>query len=163
VAEGLVRAADRGVCGTVNLGTGVGRSLRSVIAAVGAVLDVNPTVSIVSAGPEEPAATLAETSRCRRWLGFVPRTDLPQLVHRQALAAGLPVADVAPQTTSPRATSSVVPGRLPPSARPLATVELESRRARRAALAPAGDPRFMPTARQLKVVERSGSGEEQWR
>lgn len=122
VVEGLVGAADRGVCGTVNLGTGVGRSLRSVIAAVGAVLDVNPAVSVVPAGPEEPATTLAATSRCRRWLGFVPRTDLPQLVHRQALAAGLPVADAVPQATSPWAACGAVPGQHQ-SARPLATVE----------------------------------------
>jgi nucleoside-diphosphate-sugar epimerase len=84
VVEGLLRAADRRVRGTVNLGTGVGHTLRELVAAVGAALGVEVATSVVPAEPVEPAATLADTTRCLDWLGFAPRTDLPALVRRQA-------------------------------------------------------------------------------
>jgi nucleoside-diphosphate-sugar epimerase len=89
VAEGLARAAERGVCGPVNLGTGVGHTLRALIATVGAALGAEPETVVLPALPEEPPATLAHTATCRRRLGFVPRTDLQALVRRQAAAAGL--------------------------------------------------------------------------
>lgn len=89
VAEGLARAATRGVRGTVNLGTGVAHPLHALVAAVGAALGLEPETVVLPARAEEPAATLADTTRCHRWLGFCPRTDLTQLVRRQATAAGL--------------------------------------------------------------------------
>jgi nucleoside-diphosphate-sugar epimerase len=86
VVEGLVRAADRGLTGTVNLGTGVGHTLGELVDAVAGALGVDVATVVVPAEPVEPAATLADTRRCRGWLGFVPRTDLPALIRRQARA-----------------------------------------------------------------------------
>jgi nucleoside-diphosphate-sugar epimerase len=96
VAAGLLRLAERAVAGPVNLGTGTAHTLGDLVAAVGAAVGVLPAVTVLPAGPEDPAATLADTARCRRRLGFVPRTDLPALVRRQAMAAGLTVTGPAP-------------------------------------------------------------------
>lgn len=84
VVEGLLRAADRGVTGTVNLGTGIGHTLGELVDAVAGALRVGVATIVVPAEPVEAPATLADTRRCREWLGFVPRTDLPALVRRQA-------------------------------------------------------------------------------
>ena len=88
VAEGLLRMAELAVTGPVNLGTGAARTLGELVAAVGAALGVTPEITVLPAGQEDPAATLADTGRCRRLLGFVPRTDLAALVRRQAAATG---------------------------------------------------------------------------
>lgn len=90
VAFGLLRMAERGVTGAVNLGTGVGHRLGDLAATVGAVVGRQPRLVIEPAGPAEPVATLADTRRCRRLLGFVPVTDLAALVARQAAAAPAP-------------------------------------------------------------------------
>jgi nucleoside-diphosphate-sugar epimerase len=92
VVEGLVRAAERGVTGTINLGTGVGHTLGMLAAAVGEALGVEVATTVVPAEPVEPAATLADTTRCRRLLGFVPQTDLTSVVRRQAEAEMLQAA-----------------------------------------------------------------------
>jgi len=96
VAAGLLRLAERAVTGPVNLGTGTAHTLGDLVAAVGAAVGVLPQVAVLPVGPEDPAATLADTARCRRRLGFVPRTDLPALVRRQAVAAGLAVTGPGP-------------------------------------------------------------------
>lgn len=87
VVEGLVRAATRAVDGTLNLGTGHGHSLAQMIGAVRAALRTDVALELAPAPAVEPAATLADTSRCRRLLGFVPSTDLLDVVARQAAAA----------------------------------------------------------------------------
>jgi nucleoside-diphosphate-sugar epimerase len=87
VALGLVRMAEGGVMGAVNLGSGVGHRLGDLAATVGAVVGQRPRLVIEPAGPAEPVATLADTRRCRRLLGFVPVTDLTALIARQAAAA----------------------------------------------------------------------------
>lgn len=73
--------------GPVNVGTGVGRPLRDLVAAVAAALDADVRTEVVPAGREEPADTLADTRRLRTLLGYVPQTDLLDLVTRQAAAA----------------------------------------------------------------------------
>jgi nucleoside-diphosphate-sugar epimerase len=86
VVEGLVRMAERGVRSTVNLGTGTAVSLAEMIAAVGTAVG-RPVATVVEpAGIHEPSATLADTTRCKRLLGFVPTTDITELVARQAAA-----------------------------------------------------------------------------
>jgi nucleoside-diphosphate-sugar epimerase len=89
VARGLLAMAERGVQGPLNLGTGTAHTLGELIAAVGLALGVEPGVRPLPAPREDPAATLADTTRCRWRLGFVPTTDLDALVRRQAEAAGL--------------------------------------------------------------------------
>ena len=91
VVEGLIRMAEREASGPVNLGTGVGHRLGDLAAAVCQALGAPATTVIEPAGAEEAPATLADTTRCRTVLGFVPRTDLHALIRRQALAAGAPV------------------------------------------------------------------------
>ena len=86
VAEGLVRMLERAVTGTVNLGTGTGRSLGELTRAVADALAVPVETRTVPAAAVEPAATLADTRRCARLLGFVPSTDLASLVTRQIAA-----------------------------------------------------------------------------
>ncbi len=73
--------------GIVNVGTGVGRPLRDLVAAVAATLDADVRTEVTPAGREEPADTLADTRRLRTLLGYVPQTDLLDLVTRQAAAA----------------------------------------------------------------------------
>ena len=86
VVKGLLAMADRGVRSTINLGTGQAHTLAAMCAAVAAALDTEVQMSRAPAGAQEPPATLADTTRCARLLGFVPSTDLPALVRRQALA-----------------------------------------------------------------------------
>jgi nucleoside-diphosphate-sugar epimerase len=93
VALGLVRMAEGGITGPVNLGTGVGHRLGDLAATVGAIDGHQPRLVIEPAGPAEPVATLADTRRCRRLLGFVPVTDLAALIARQAAAAPTPADD----------------------------------------------------------------------
>lgn len=84
VVTGLVALADRGVNGTVNLGTGTGHRLGDLTAAVAAAVGHPVTVHVRPAGRDEPPHTLADTGRCRRLLGFVPATDLAAVFRRQA-------------------------------------------------------------------------------
>lgn len=86
VVEGLVRAADRSVTGVVNLGTGVGHRLADLAHAVLRALDVDAPLVVEPVSDVEPPATLADTRRCARLLGFVPVTDVDDLVRRQAAA-----------------------------------------------------------------------------
>ena len=94
VIEGLMRMGERNVRSTINLGTGTAQRLDAMTAAVCRAVRVEVPVVIVAADDVEPADTLADTGRCRRLLGFAPRTDLDALVARQ-LAATRPVAEVA--------------------------------------------------------------------
>lgn len=88
VAFALAELAERGVSGPVNLGTGRSHSLSDLVASVDRI--AGPVeVRVTAAASAEVEATLADTTRCRRLLGFVPRTNLDELVRRQALAAGL--------------------------------------------------------------------------
>jgi nucleoside-diphosphate-sugar epimerase len=91
VAFGLARMAESGVTGAVNLGSGVGHRLGDLAATVGAVVGQRPRLVVEPVGPAEPVATLADTRRCRRLLGFVPVTDLAALIARQAAAGPAPV------------------------------------------------------------------------
>jgi nucleoside-diphosphate-sugar epimerase len=92
VAAALVALAERDAVGTVNLGTGVAHTLGDMVAAVARV--VGPTGVVIDATHRHDVdATLADTRRCRRLAGFVPRTDLVGLVRRQAAAAAAPAAE----------------------------------------------------------------------
>ena len=79
-------AAERGVVGPLNVGTGRPRTLFELAAAVCRVLDAPAELVVRPAGAVEPAATWADTTRLARVLGFVPTTDLDDVVARQAAA-----------------------------------------------------------------------------
>jgi UDP-glucose 4-epimerase len=85
VVAALVTLAERQVTGPVNVGTGTSHSLTELVAAVDAA--VGPIrLEVADSHPDDVDATLADTTRCREVLGFVPRTDLYDLVARQAKA-----------------------------------------------------------------------------
>lgn len=87
VVAGLIAIAERGLTGTVNLGSGIARTLEEIVGAVGEALAVEPRVAVEPAGLQEPPSTLADTGRMRRLLGITPNDDLIGLVARQARAA----------------------------------------------------------------------------
>lgn len=76
-----------GVPGVVNLGTGHGHTLREMAHAVAAAVGREVRFEILPAPPDEPAASLADTRRLRRLIGWTPATDLPELVKRQAVGS----------------------------------------------------------------------------
>jgi nucleoside-diphosphate-sugar epimerase len=75
--------AERDARETVNIGTGVGHTLREMVTAIGRALGAEPETDITPAALVDPAATLADVSRLRRLTGLRPRTDLNDLVERQ--------------------------------------------------------------------------------
>ena len=83
VVRGLLALGLRGEPVTVNLGTGDPRTLGELVDEVANVVGHPITVDVVAAGAEEPAATRAHTAKCRAVCGFVPQTDLADLVRRQ--------------------------------------------------------------------------------
>jgi nucleoside-diphosphate-sugar epimerase len=83
VVEGLIRAGERQVNTTVNLGTGVGHRLIDMAQALLAVTGRDGEVVVQPASTDEVAATLADTTRCGQLLGFVPETDLHDVLGRQ--------------------------------------------------------------------------------
>lgn len=89
----LVDLAGSGARGTVNLGTGTGRTLAEIVGAVERVLDVEVATEVVHAHRVEVAHTLADTRLLRRMIGWLPETDLDDLVARQAagVLAAVPV------------------------------------------------------------------------
>ncbi|HEV2087072.1 MAG TPA: NAD(P)-dependent oxidoreductase [Cryptosporangiaceae bacterium] len=94
-ARALVALTERGARGAVNVGTGVGHTLRAMVQAVAAALDVDVRTYRDPADPVEVTDTLADTRTLTAWLGWTPETDLPALVARQ-VAAGTPSPSVAP-------------------------------------------------------------------
>jgi nucleoside-diphosphate-sugar epimerase len=91
VVRAIRLAAERDVTGPLNVGTGRPRTLADLAAAVCRVLDAPAELVVEPAGAAEPAATCADTTRLGRTLGFVPATDLDDLVARQVAAAVEPV------------------------------------------------------------------------
>jgi nucleoside-diphosphate-sugar epimerase len=86
VVRALRLAAERGVAGPLNVGTGRPRTLAELAAAVCRALGVPGELVVEPARAVEPAATWADTARIRRRLGFVPVTDLDALLARQVAA-----------------------------------------------------------------------------
>jgi nucleoside-diphosphate-sugar epimerase len=86
VVRALRLAAERGVTGPLNVGTGRPRTLADLARAVCRVLGAPAELVVTPAPPVEPAATWADVTLLRRRLGFVPVTDLDELVARQVAA-----------------------------------------------------------------------------
>jgi nucleoside-diphosphate-sugar epimerase len=86
VVTGLLRLADRGVHGTVNLGTGEGHRLATIARAIAAALGRPADLVVEAADREDVPHTLADTRRCQTLLGMTPRTNLDALVRRQVAA-----------------------------------------------------------------------------
>ena len=89
VVQVLLDLADRRICGLFNVGTGVAHTLRELAEVVCAVVGVEVRTELTTPHPAEVTHTLADTRALRRAIGWVPRTDLAELVSRQmAVAAG---------------------------------------------------------------------------
>lgn len=84
VARAVVAALEADLDGPCNVGTGTTHRLADLVRAVEAAVGRPADVRVVPAADEEVAATCADTTRCADALGWVPRTDLPSLVARQA-------------------------------------------------------------------------------
>jgi nucleoside-diphosphate-sugar epimerase len=80
VAEGLWRLAHLDCDVVVNLGSGIPRRLDEMLAAVVTAVGRPVEVREVALPVAEPDLTWADTRRCAEVLGFVPRTDLAELV-----------------------------------------------------------------------------------
>lgn len=72
-----------GVPGVVNVGTGRGHTLRAMADAVAEVTGREVRFAIEPAPPVEPGDSLADTRRLRALIGWVPETDLLDVVRRQ--------------------------------------------------------------------------------
>lgn len=101
VAEGIVRMLERRVADTVNLGTGVSHTLQELVTAVAGVVGTGASVEVVPAHPDEAPFTRADVRRCRTLLGFVPTTDLADLIARQAAATSPRDTVLSDHATSP--------------------------------------------------------------
>ncbi|MGH3342904.1 MAG: NAD-dependent epimerase/dehydratase family protein [Carbonactinosporaceae bacterium] len=86
LARALCCLATREVAGVVNVGTGVGRTLREMTLAVADVVGAEVTTCIRPASRHEAGDTLADTRLLKRLAGFVPHTDLREVVARQVAA-----------------------------------------------------------------------------
>lgn len=90
VRQAAAALRDLGECaanpGIVNLGTGTGRTLAELIAAVSRVLDVPVRTTVVEAHRAEVGHTLADTRTLQLAIGWVPSTDVDELVARQVAA-----------------------------------------------------------------------------
>ena len=85
-ARALAGLGAAGARGLVNIGTGVGHTIELIATAVCAALGAPPRFVVEAGHPAEVEHTLADTTWLRRLLGWVPHTDLDDLVARQVEA-----------------------------------------------------------------------------
>jgi nucleoside-diphosphate-sugar epimerase len=83
VARALVELAAHPDLDVVNIGTGSPVSLGEVLSAVVRALARPVAIEIEPASHEEPAVTCAHPGRLAHRLGWVPETDLDELVRAQ--------------------------------------------------------------------------------
>jgi len=86
-ARALAGLGAAGARGLVNIGTGVGHTIERIATAVCGALGVPPRFVIEPGHPAEVEHTLAETTRLRELIGWVPHTDLDALIARQVEAS----------------------------------------------------------------------------
>jgi len=82
--------------GVLNVGTGRPHTLAEVVDAVAEATGRAVRTRVTPAAAVEPADTWADTSRLRSVVGFVPRTDLRDVVRRQLASAALDAGRSAP-------------------------------------------------------------------
>ncbi|MBI1776509.1 MAG: NAD-dependent epimerase/dehydratase family protein [Proteobacteria bacterium] len=81
VVDGLLRAYERGLGqGPINLGSGIGHSIREVVEAVLAATGRQPTVRWDTSRPAGEPRKVADIARAREILGFQPRTTLLEAI-----------------------------------------------------------------------------------
>lgn len=76
-ALGMLLALEKGAnCTPINLGSGVGTSIKEIVEAVTACLDNPPRIVWDTSKPSGARARLMDITRAREMLGFEPRTTL---------------------------------------------------------------------------------------
>lgn len=85
-ARALADLGTAGARGLVNIGTGVGHTIEVIATAVCRTLGVAPRFVVEAGHPAEVEHTLADTTRLRELIGWVPHTNLDELVARQVEA-----------------------------------------------------------------------------
>ncbi len=76
-AEGMLLALEHGAnCTPINLGSGVGTSIRQAVDAVCSAFDVPPKVIWDITKPAGQPIRLMDMTRAREMIGFVPRTSI---------------------------------------------------------------------------------------
>ena len=103
VAAALVDLGGCGTVDTVNLGTGVGHTLTELVDAVSRVLGVPVRTTVTRAEHIEVSHTLADTRALRRAIGWVPSTDLDDLLARQLSCLDAPPSALEPAALEPAA------------------------------------------------------------
>jgi nucleoside-diphosphate-sugar epimerase len=83
----LLAEPGRAPSGVLNIGTGRPHSLGALVAAVAGATGTPVRTLVTRAAAVEPADTWACTNRLRTVVGFVPQTDLREVVARQVAAA----------------------------------------------------------------------------
>jgi nucleoside-diphosphate-sugar epimerase len=84
VARVLACLTERAPGGVLNIGTGKRRPLRQVVAAVAETIGDSVRTVVTPAASVEPAETWADTELLEKAVGFVPVTDLRDVVRRAA-------------------------------------------------------------------------------
>ncbi len=87
VVRGLVRAGERRVNETVNIGSGTSHRVIDMASTLRQIVGGESRLLYAAAAGDDVDATLADTTRCRQLLGFTPFTDLPALLERQVISA----------------------------------------------------------------------------
>lgn len=85
-ARALMALAAARARGLVNIGTGVGHTIEKIATVVCEVLGAPARFVVESGHPAEVEETLADTTRLRELIGWVPHTDLHALITRQVKA-----------------------------------------------------------------------------
>lgn len=85
-ARALMALAAARARGLINIGTGVGHTIEMIATVVCEVLGVPPRFVVEPGHPAEVEETLADTTRLRELIGWVPHTDLYALITRQVKA-----------------------------------------------------------------------------
>jgi nucleoside-diphosphate-sugar epimerase len=98
IARVLATLAEPGCAptGVLNVGTGRPHTLAEVVDAVAEATGRAVRTRLTPAETVEPADTWADTARLRSVVGFVPRTDLCDVVRRQLAGGGLDADRPAP-------------------------------------------------------------------
>jgi UDP-glucose 4-epimerase len=79
-----LEALDDGVSGPVNLGSGRGQSVREMLDAARQVTGFDIPATVEKRRPGDPARLVADISRAKRELGWVPRRSSPAEILRAA-------------------------------------------------------------------------------
>lgn len=86
VADCLVQLAERGVSGTVNIGTGIAHTVHDIAATAARVMGRPPRFEVRPAPSDDPLENIADTTTLSQVIGRSLHTDLTDVIARQVAA-----------------------------------------------------------------------------